>query len=115
MDKFDKLVEFLKEKDYTVTVSNETGGYRFAKVTGNLILGGFAELNGNVSYSYINDKISFDNIKCFDKWSKCPVCLPLPETEEQFNFLYSKLKLLATNYGYEKSSTFELFINEYPQ
>lgn len=67
-------------------------------------------------YTYISGKIAADHKDCFDKWSKCPLILPFPETEEQMKFLLTKLEFWASDEGYTLSNSYECdkWIKEYP-
>ena len=112
---FDNLVKNLRKNGYTVTVSLEKK-YRFARVKGKWIIAGFCEPNNGESYQYIDGKICFDNVKCFDKWSKCPYSFPIPKTEKQFEYVLSKMQYLASSDGYKKSNEYDLeFENGYPK
>ncbi|AVM24286.1 hypothetical protein [Bacillus pumilus] len=108
--KFNDIVENLKNKGFIVEVNEEEGLYNFATVTGKGIFAGFCtahdENNLNSSYHCINGKISADNSRCFDKWSKCPVSLPMPKNKEEMTFLFDKLEHLGTDEGYEKSNSY---------
>lgn len=98
---FDNFVKALRKSGYTVKVDNKEG-YLFAAVGGKWIMGGFAD-KGSIN-AYINGKIAFDNVKCFDKLSKCPYILPLPKNEAQFNYVLEKMQYLATPDGYKRSN-----------
>ena len=112
---FDNLVKNLRKNGYTVTASLEEK-YRFARVKGKWIIAGFCEPNNGESYSYIDGKICFDNVKCFDKWSKCPYSFPIPKTEKQFEYVLSKMQYSASSDGYKKSNEYDLECeNGYPK
>lgn len=57
-----------------------------------------------------------DNKKSYNKFSQCPLVLPLPTSDEQQDYLYKKLKWLSTKNGYNASNTFDYdkWIQEYP-
>lgn len=113
---FDNLVKKLRKNGYKVNVSLVDAGYRFAKVKGKWIIAGFCEPNNGKSYSYIDGKICFDNVKCFDKWSKCPYSFPIPKTENQFEYILSKMRYLASPEGYKKSNEYGLkYETKYPE
>lgn len=120
---FDRLVALLSAHGYTVKVSSSpryatrtTNGetrlvkmkkkhdYRFAKVTGKSIEAGFCEPNDGNSYRYIDGKIAADNADCFDKWSKCPLCLEFPATPDQEAKLLALLEHLGSGEGYALSN-----------
>lgn len=104
---FDNLVKNLRKNGYKVTVTLGDK-YRFARVKGKWITAGFCEPNNGESYSYIDGKICFDNVKCFDKWSKCPYSFPIPKTGKQFDYVLSKMQYLASSDGYKKSNEYDL-------
>lgn len=114
---FDQLVEFLNANGYSVKVTTqkefeysfspngepkkktERKTYRFAFIDNNGILAGFCTPNED-SYKYINNRISADNIDCYDKWSKCPLGMNLPVDGDE---LLKHLKWLGSPEGYEHS------------
>lgn len=125
---FNKLVSFLKNNGFAVKVTSnptyklekdekeEDGfklvklprkyNYRFALVTGKRIQAGFCEPN-NGSYRVINGKIAADNIRCFDKWSKCPLVLEFPADSIQEKKLLELLKHLGSEEGYTLSNFYD--------
>lgn len=117
----EKILARLEEEGYKVEsekVDNDL--YSFHKITGNNILAGYCTPHDgnqiNASYSYLNGKISADNDMCFDKWSKCPVAIPLPKDKDQLEYLLKELKYLGTKEGYEKSNSYDYdFVYEYPE
>lgn len=112
---FDNLVNALINEGYIVTISLESK-YRFASIKGKNIIGGFCEPNSGDSYRYIDGKVSFDNEKCFDKWSKCPYSLPIPKTEKEFQYLLSKIEYMSSVEGFNKSNNYDLEIEtNYPE
>lgn len=114
--KFDDLVKALQKSGYKVTVKKEDG-YTFANIKGGHIYAGFCSPTTSKGvYTYINGKISADHKECFDKWSKCPLNLPLPENEEQMDFLLKQLIFWGSPEGYKKSNEYNLdsWIKEYP-
>ena len=113
---FDNLVKKLRKNGYKVNVSLIDDGYRFAKVKGKWITAGFCEPNNGKSYSYSDGKICFDNVKCFDKWSKYPYSFPIPKTENQFEYILSKMRYLASPEGYKNSNEYGLkYETKYPK
>lgn len=116
---FITLVDKLKEKGYKVVIKNHKL-YKFAKIDGKNITGGFCskhdENNINSSYSYINGKISIDHKDCFDKWSKCPLVLEIPSNKGQMNYLLKQLEFWGSDEGYKISNQyeFEQWVNSYP-
>ncbi len=116
-DAFHKLVAALKEAGYRVKTSTPEHSYLFAHVTGNDIVAGFCTVNNGMSYTYIDGAISADHARCFDKYSKCPLRLPLPETDEQLAYVMEQLVYWASDEGYKKSNSydFDSWVTEYPK
>ena len=111
---FNNLVKTLRKHGYKIHVSYEDG-YKFAKIRGKSIFGGFATLNNGLTYQYIDGRICFDHVDCFDKYAKCPYSFPIPENKSQMEYVLEKLKYLATAEGFEKSNFFELKLeHNYP-
>jgi len=118
MDTFDALVKFLRKNGYRVTVAVMPYDpiYRFAQIRGKWIKGGFCEFSNHQTHLPIDERIAFDNEKCFDKWSKCPFSLPLPVDEKQMKYILKQMKFLATNKGYKLSNSYDLpTIKDYPK
>lgn len=112
---FDNFVKNLRKNGYTIILNSEDN-YRYAKIKGKRITGGFCEPNNGDSYSYIDGKVCFDNVKCFDKWSRCPYSFPIPKTEKQFEYVLSKMKYLASTDGYKRSNEYDLdYEYKYPE
>lgn len=86
------LVEKLNRAGYTLTDINlykrEMPVFNFK---GNGIEFGFS-LPGYEESPYLNGKIAVDRIDYFDKYSKCPVFIPLPSTEEEFQYALGILR-----------------------
>jgi len=113
IDYFNDLVVNLRKRGYNIAVDYECG-YRFAKITGKSIKGGFCDTYEDSPY--LNGKIAFDNKDCFDKWSKCPYSLPIPQNEAELAYLLSKMEYLATKEGYEASDGYAIQIEyNYPR
>jgi hypothetical protein len=66
---------------------------------------------------YMDGKIAMDHLKCFDKPSKCPLILPLPENEFQVQYLKSQLQFWSSKEGLKISDNyeFEKYITKYPK
>ncbi len=110
---FDDLVKHLRKRGYEVSISldGDYGGleiFKFARISGNNIRGGFAEENNGISYSSINGRITFDNANCFDKYNRCPYSFPIPETKEQMDYLIKKMRFIASELGFEKSNNYDI-------
>ena len=112
LNTFDELVQAFIDNGFQVKVTNEKDYrdeskiYRFCKFNGHKITGGFAEVNDGYSYSYLDGRISADNIKCFDKWSKCPLCVKFPVEEKR---LFEGLRLLGSTKGYKISNSYDYY------
>lgn len=118
---FDQLVEFLGANGYSVKVTEQKefeysaipneepkkkvvrNTYLFAFIDNNGILAGFCTANKD-SYKYLNNRISADNLDCYDKWSKCPLGMNLPVDGEE---LLKHLKWLSSPEGYKHSLNYE--------
>jgi hypothetical protein len=115
---FKKLAEFFRGQGYTLdlkfVVPSKGKGYWYAGINGKSIRGGFCEPNEEDCYWYVRGRIAFDNVKCFDKWSKCPYSLELPKTPEEFQYVVEQMKYLRTKEGFEKSNGYDLWIRDYP-
>jgi len=118
---FDDMVDWFNSIGYKMDVriddpwANNTP-YYFAYNKSDLRIG-FCEANNGNSYSYIDGKVAIDRNDCFDKWSKCPICLPFPENEKQTQFLLDKMNWLKTEEGYRASNRYEFdkWVKEYPK
>jgi hypothetical protein len=66
-------------------------------------------------YRQLLNRIAIDREDCFDKWSKCPITLPIPETKEQLEYLSQKIDWLLTEEGYVASNEYntDLWISDY--
>ncbi|WCK57506.1 hypothetical protein PP175_25915 (plasmid) [Aneurinibacillus sp. Ricciae_BoGa-3] len=114
------IIERLKQAGYTIEL--EIGDlYDFVTVTGQNVIGGFCSPHDpnsvGASYSYLNGKIAIDHVDCFDKWSKCPLILPLPTNDGQMDYLLSQLKFWDSNDGLEASRNYEYekWVDDYPK
>lgn len=113
IDHFKDLVKFLRKHNYEVRIS-EKGC--FARISGKNVFGGFHRTSDEV-YPYINNKIAFDHLGCFDKWSKCPFCFPIPANDEQRNYVLEKLEFVGTQEGFDMSNSYEIqkWEEDYPK
>jgi len=68
------------------------------------------------SYSTLMNRVAVERGDCFDKWSKVPISLPIPETEAQMKYLLDKIEWLLTDEGYKASDgyDYEKWVNDYP-
>lgn len=123
MDIFNQLVNSLEGAGYIVKVSPVPDdfnlgykSYRYATVKGFNIVAGFCDKNEE-TYPDINGKIAADHERCFDKWSKCPLVLPLPQNGAQLDFLLQQLRYWGSDGGLQKSDNYETdsWVYSYPQ
>jgi len=113
---FKNTVNKLREAGYTITLKRKKEGkhtkYLFAHIGVNNIVGGMCTKNAE-SYVHINGKIAVDHKDCSDKWSKCPICLPLPRNEAEIKYLLEKIRFVGTDEGFKLSNDYSLDINKY--
>lgn len=118
---FDELVEAFKKFGFKVEIVEEKfdrvfyeeykrndefiiSPYKSCKFEGHKVVGFFAEkticsfINGR-----INGRIAADHKKCFDKMSKCPLCVKYPVSEKR---LFEGLRLLGSTKGYKISNSY---------
>ena len=110
----DNLVAALQQKKYIVNKiprSERRDIYDFYDIRGNCIIGGFCTAHPAdilwASTESINGKIAIDHKKCFDKWRKCPLILPLPISVIQLDWLMSRLAFWGTDKGYRESNDYD--------
>jgi hypothetical protein len=127
---FGYLVRMLTESGYVVDVeerfkTDKDGNltdelfYKYAKVSSNDMAGAFcshheSQLSGS-SYHCLNGKIAMDNERLFDKYSDCPLILPIPRNNNEMYFLLDKIKFFKTREGIDISDNYkyELYVTEY--
>lgn len=121
MDYFVQLTRTLLGEGYEVRVVRyKDKDYRYAWIEGKGIEGGFCSEHSKdqlwASYPDVNGKIAVDHTKCFDKWSKCPMVLPIPKTKDQMIFLLNQLAFWGTDRGSKLSCQYEFdqWIDDYP-
>lgn len=107
-ESFKALAEALRNAGYNVKIT--TGPvYDFAYVTGMNIEGGFCTPSygdNDPPYWYIDGRFAADNSDCFDKWSKCPLIVTLPEDEQGIAYILEHLRYLATEEGRQWSASY---------
>ena len=108
-----ELLERLEEEKYIVELERDDR-WLFWTIKGNRVQGGFCTPSENVS-PHLNGKIAVDAKGIFDKWSKCPIILPIPETNRQLDYLIEQMKFLGTEEGFKASNEFDMYIYKYPQ
>ena len=94
-------------KDGYITSLENKNTYYYLKITGQDIFGGACTSSDDSINTYLKGKISVDRKDCFDKYSKCPISLPLPQNKEQMDFIIDKLKWLRSDEGYKSSDEYE--------
>lgn len=112
-DNFDWFLNKLKEDGYNISVEYDAfGDYRmgvFNRDSG--LFGSFCEYHSKEEsyYSgyYNNGKIAVDNEKSFSKLSICPICIRIPQDDNEYEYLKYYLDLLKSDYGYSLSSDFD--------
>lgn len=66
-------------------------------------------IQGYIDNTYTDDKqlyLFIDRKGIMDKYSRCPIQLPFPENEEQFQYLCSAINWLCTFDGYKASKSY---------
>jgi hypothetical protein len=104
---FYRLVCFLRENGYKVLVRKPTQSqsYHAAFVSRQNIRAAFCETN-DVAYRHINGHFAADHSRCFNKWSQCPLVVPIPNFDCEYAELLKNLKWLSSDEGYEWSNSF---------
>lgn len=117
---FLNLLDALRDNGYKVTVESKDE-YDMAIIEGNGIFGGFATKHDSqtlyATNIQFNGKITADNDSCWDKPSRCPLTLSIPQGKHQIEFLLKQLKFLGSKDGENASNEFryEEFANDYPR
>ena len=100
----------LKENGYLVEAM-DTHVY---KIHGQSVFGYFSDKCEDIPL--ISGRIAVDHDECFDKLSRCPISLPLPNDEKDMNFLLETLEYLSSSEGeLWASEIFYPVITEYPK
>jgi len=117
---FITLVDEFKSEGYEVCVDGIGGEMDHpekvvAWVNSENIRACFSICNPKV-YPDAYGKICVDRDDCFNKWSQCPIVLPIPKNEKQMKYLFDKIAWLLTDEGCESSDTFdyETWTQDYP-
>lgn len=71
----------------------------------------FGAPTGKEWYWTLDGKIAVENAACFDKWSRVPFFVWLPETDDEAERIIKAIKFIGTPKGYKKSNEFEI-VNE---
>jgi hypothetical protein len=110
---FERMKRFLEKEGYKLkhlTTEEGAEGYiYFPKNKDNKydVAFYFGYPSGKEWYWYLDGKIAIDNSSCFDKWSRCPFYVWLPETDNEAERIIKALKYLCTKEGIEKSNHWE--------
>ena len=108
---FDRLVAVFRSKGYAPKVITDKKYLSFCINTDKLKVFCGALLDEDDKYclnQYISDRICIDREECFDKMSKCPICLPIPENIKQIDFLFDKIDWLLTDEGLKASNDYDI-------
>ena len=104
---FEQLKNWFDAHGYKTTVE-ELDNYASVVVTSDEIRGAFCTPNDGESYAILQGRFAADNEKCFNKWSQCPLCVTIPT---DFATLEKHLKFLASEEGFQHSTSFEYLDN----
>lgn len=105
------LVTALKANGYTIEKSSRKL-YDWYAISGRSIQGGFCTEHNmdaglNSSVDWLNGKVVVDHKKCFDKWSKCPMMIPIPKTQKELDHIIERIQFWGTKEGYKASNGFD--------
>ena len=89
------MLAFLIRAGYGVEVTRGTA-YDAAYFRGKNVVGGLASKECACN-TYLDDRLAADHSRCFDKYSKCPLAVKLPETDEEALKIVSYLAWLGTD------------------
>lgn len=111
MNNIQKLLQRLENEGYLVIRKESTELYDFYIIKSKNIKGGFCtkhdENNLNASYENLNGNIVVDHVECFDKWSKCPMTLSIPQNDFELDYLIERLIFWGSEDGYKVSNEYE--------
>ena len=104
---FEIMLNTVKQYGYSnlEEISTSEGAHGFKYDDGNIIFY-IGEPTGQEWYWYLDGKIAIDNSKAFDKWSRCPFYVWLPETKEEAERIIKVIKFLSTEQGYKVSNEY---------
>jgi hypothetical protein len=111
--KIEKLFfERLKKEGYIIEQFENTP--KQYAIKGNCIYG-FINTNINSTTFWTDGMIVIDHKNCFQKTSRCPCCIYIPQTEEKIEYIIQQLKFWGTDEGFKISNEYEenKWINEY--
>lgn len=105
---FEIMVDTVKKHGYSnlEEISTPEGSHGFKYDDGDVVFY-IGEPTGKEWYWYLDGKIAIDNSKAFDKWSRCPLYVWLPNTEDEAERIIKVIKFLSTEQGYQVSNEYE--------
>ena len=112
----DDLVKYLKSDfPQMETYPDAISGHRYFCFRDKDVMLAFADVD--FPHGYIAGNVCVECTVFFDKWSKSPVRLPIPETKEQRDYLYEKIIWLHTEEGREATKNYDVdkWIKDYPE
>ena len=119
MNKYDKLIEFLRANDFIcelVSFNSNALHYTIWNKS-KTVVGLLSTKDSTVDKSNrYNDSILFDNYEAFNKWSQAPIQLEIVGSDEYRDNLLKELEFLGSNEGYKLSNEFDYemrFMKEY--
>ena len=106
----------LFDKNYTIVEYQKEYSVARVRDPNKNIMASFATKHDDY-IPYMDAKIAMDHYKCFDKPSKCPLILPLPENDIQIGYLKSQLLFWSSPEGLKISNSYEYeeYITKYPK
>lgn len=112
---FDRLCNLLQANGFTLHQKVDGCNY-FCIFTDADFHGAFATKRRG-GLVHLNGRIAIDYIDLFDKYSRCPINLIIPETDAELNYLLQKIMWLRTPEGYKTSKKYITrdWITEYPE
>lgn len=122
MNKYDKLINFLRQHDYVLELVNfYTEDKRCKHYTiwnkSKTVLGLLSTKDSTIDKkNRYNDSILFDNYEAFNKWSQAPVQLEIVDSDGYRDNLLKELEFLGSDEGYKLSNEFDYdvrFMKEY--
>jgi hypothetical protein len=109
-DRFLELANKLTQSGYQVMLYPTSEGFRFWAVSGKNIRGGFCDDTQKRSYAQLDSHFAADHEEVFDKWSKCPLVVPIDENLD-FSELIKHLDFLGSSEGLVHSRSYEYLSN----
>jgi len=98
------FIQFLYDQNYDLWCDDIGDEYLQCKIKDRTITG-YMWLNKNQNGSY-NSGVAIDNIRCFDKISRCPFKMKIPNPNKFYAYL-SRFRFWGTKEGYLISNFFK--------